>query len=288
MHNILVTGADGQLGRHIRLLGESSPHRYIFTDAAELDITDAAAVERTVEENGITAIINCAAYTDVDGAESNREAAEAVNVAGVKNLADAMRRADGLLVHISTDYVFDGANGGTPYTEEETPNPTGVYGLTKLRGERAVAESGCRHIIIRTSWLYSEYGRNFVRTMLALTAGKPQIKVVADQIGSPTYAGDLAAVIAGIVESGKWRGNEGTYNYSDEGACSWYDFAAAIAREAGHTACEILPCRSDEYPSKVTRPPYSVLDKRKIKSVFGIEVPEWQSSLKKCIWNLNR
>ncbi len=288
MLNILVTGSCGQLGNHIRLLGERSGHNYIYTDVAELDITDAAAVERMVAEHNVDAIINCAAYTDVERAEDNRELAELINAKAVENLARAIAKRDGVLVHVSTDYVFGGTRNNTPCTEEQAANPTGVYGETKLHGEQAIVAAGCHHVIIRTAWLYSEYGKNFVKTMLALTADKPQLKVVFDQTGTPTYAGDLAAAIVEIVESGKWKGNDGVYQYSNEGVCSWFDFPRMIAESAGHTACDVRPCHSDEFPSKVIRPSYSVLDKTKIKDTFGVAVPYWTDSLKKCIKNLKK
>ncbi len=288
MLNILVTGSCGQLGNHIRLLGERSGHNYIYTDVAELDITDAAAVERMVAEHNVDAIINCAAYTDVERAEDNRELAELINAKAVENLARAIAKRDGVLVHVSTDYVFGGTRNNTPCTEEQAANPTGVYGETKLHGEQAIVAAGCHHVIIRTAWLYSEYGKNFVKTMLALTADKPQLKVVFDQTGTPTYAGDLAAAIVEIVESGKWKGNDGVYHYSNEGVCSWFDFTRMIAEYAGHTACDVRPCHSDEFPSKVIRPSYSVLDKTKIKDTFGVAVPYWTDSLKKCIKNLKK
>lgn len=285
--NILVTGANGQLGSEMRIVARNSGDNYIFTDVAELDITNAEEVGRMVADNDVKAIINCAAYTNVDKAEDDCELAELLNARAVKNLADAMRRNDGLLVHVSTDYVFGGTKNNTPCREEEAANPTGVYGLTKLHGEQAVIASGCHHIIIRTAWLYSEFGKNFLKTMLALTSTKPQLKVVFDQVGTPTYAYDLAAVIFGIVENRKYEGNDGVYHYSNEGVCSWYDFTKAIAEYAGNTACDIQPCHSDEFPSKVVRPSYSVLDKTKIKSTFNIKVPYWTDSLKTCIDNLN-
>lgn len=284
--NILVTGANGQLGNEMRIVSQQSAHHYIFTDVAELDITDAAAVEKTVADNAIDVIVNCAAYTNVDKAEDDRELAELLNAKAVENLAAAIRRNDGLLVHISTDYVFGGTRNNTPCREEEAANPTGVYGETKLHGEEAVIRSGCHYLIIRTAWLYSEYGKNFLKTMLDLTATKPSLKVVFDQTGTPTYAYDLAAAICDIIEQRKYEGRDGIYHYSNEGVCSWYDFTKAIAEYAGHTACDIQPCHSDEFPSKVVRPSYSVLDKTKIKTTFGLKVPNWTDSLKQCIDNL--
>lgn len=284
--NILVTGANGQLGNEMRIVSQQSAHHYIFTDVVELDITDAAAVEKMVADNDVKVIVNCAAYTNVDKAEDDRELAELLNAKAVENLAVAIRRNDGLLVHVSTDYVFGGTRNNTPCREEEAANPTGVYGETKLHGEEAVIRSGCHYLIIRTAWLYSEYGKNFLKTMLDLTATKPSLKVVFDQTGTPTYAYDLAAAICDIIEQRKYEGRDGIYHYSNEGVCSWYDFTKAIAEYAGHTACDIQPCHSDEYPSKVVRPSYSVLDKTKIKTTFGLKVPYWTDSLKQCIDNL--
>ncbi len=286
--NILVTGANGQLGNEMRIVSQQSAHHYIFTDVVELDITDAAAVEKMVADNDVKVIVNCAAYTNVDKAEDDRELAELLNAKAVENLAVAIRRNDGLLVHVSTDYVFGGTRNNTPCREEEAANPTGVYGETKLHGEEAVIRSGCHYLIIRTAWLYSEYGKNFVKTMLNLTATKPSLKVVFDQTGTPTYAYDLAAAIYDIVEQRKYEGRDGIYHYSNEGVCSWYDFTKAIAEYAGHTACDIQPCHSDEFPSKVVRPSYSVLDKTKIKTTFGLKIPYWTDSLKQCIDNLQR
>lgn len=286
--NILVTGANGQLGNEMRIVSQQSAHHYIFTDVAELDITDAAAVEKMVADNDVKVIVNCAAYTNVDKAEDDRELAELLNAKAVENLAVAIRRNDGLLVHVSTDYVFGGTRNNTPCREEEAANPTGVYGETKLHGEEAVIRSGCHYLIIRTAWLYSEYGKNFLKTMLDLTATKPSLKVVFDQTGTPTYAYDLAAAICDIIEQRKYEGRDGIYHYSNEGVCSWYDFTKAIAEYAGHTACDIQPCHSDEFPSKVIRPSYSVLDKTKIKTTFGLKVPYWTDSLKQCIDNLQQ
>lgn len=284
--NILVTGANGQLGNCLRNAARDSKDNYIFTDVAELDITDASAVEKMIKDNDVKVIVNCAAYTNVDKAESDAEFAEKLNAGAVRNLAEAAKSNDATLIHVSTDYVFGGAQGNTPCTETEPVNPTGVYGLTKLHGEQAVAESGVKALIFRTAWLYSEYGKNFVKTMLTLTADKPELKVVFDQVGSPTYAQDLADAIYGIVESRGYEGNEGVYHYSNEGVCSWYDFTKMIAEISGHNACDIRPCHSDEFPSPVTRPSYSVLDKTKVKDTFGITVPYWTDSLKICIKNL--
>ncbi|MDE5727361.1 MAG: dTDP-4-dehydrorhamnose reductase [Duncaniella sp.] len=285
--NILVTGAAGQLGRCIRNASENSKDSYIFTARADLDVTDAEAVAKAVREGRIDVIINCTAYTNVDKAEDDAEAAELLNAVAVRNLADAAKAAGATLVHVSTDYVFGGSAGNTPRNEDEPVNPTGVYGLTKLHGEHEIAASGAKALIFRTAWLYSEYGKNFVKTMLSLTADKPMLKVVFDQCGTPTYAQDLADAIVRIVEERLLEGNEGIYHYSNEGVCSWYDFTKAIAEISGHTACDIRPCHSDEFPSKVVRPSYSVLDKTKFKETFSTTVPYWTDSLRKCIKNLS-
>ena len=292
--NILVTGANGQLGSEMRLVTASSNDNYIFTDVVDLpgvettklDITDLDAVRAMVMEKDVKVIVNCAAYTNVDKAEDDREFCALLNAKAPENLAVAMKEVDGLLVHVSTDYVFGGDPYNTPCREDQKGTPTGVYGLTKLQGEQAIIASGCHHIIIRTAWLYSEFGKNFVKTMLMLTSTKPQLNVVFDQTGTPTYALDLAEVIYDIVENRKWAGNDGVYHYSNEGVCSWFDFTKMIAEYAGNTGCDIKPCHSDEFPSKVKRPAYSVLDKTKIKNTFGIAVPYWTDSLKKCIKNL--
>ena len=280
--NILVTGANGQLGNEMRRLGAVSPNNYIFTDVAELDITNAEAVMYVAKHYSIDAIINCAAYTNVDKAESDEATAELINATAVANLAAAMKEVGGTLFHVSTDYVF-GSEGNTPRTEEMPLNPLGVYGRTKLHGEQAILESGCKALIFRTAWLYSEFGNNFLKTMLRLTAEKEQLNVVFDQVGTPTYAGDLALAIFSIIEAGVYEGNEGIYHFSNEGVCSWYDFAVEIAAAAGHTNCRINPCHSSEFPSPVTRPPYSVLDKTKIKNTFDIDIPHWRESMEYCI-----
>lgn len=285
--NILVTGANGQLGSCIRDITADSKDNYIFTDVAELDITDREAVGRAVRDNRVDIVINCAAYTNVDKAEDDAAFAEVLNADAVANLAAAVKDVDGVLIHISTDYVFGGNVNNTPCTEDQEANPTGVYGVTKLKGEQYIAEAGCRALIFRTAWLYSEYGKNFVKTMLSLTATKPELKVVFDQTGTPTYARDLAGAIVGIVENRAYDGNEGVYHYSNEGVCSWYDFTKAIAEISGQTECDVQPCHSSEFPSKVVRPSYSVLDKTKFKETFGLQVPYWTDSLRKCISNLN-
>lgn len=284
--NILVTGANGQLGNEMQLVAKGSTDRYIFTDVCEgyrkLDITDLDAIRREVRENNIQCIVNCAAWTNVDKAETAGGIVETLNATAPENLARAMKEVDGLLVHISTDYVFGGDPYNTPCKEDQKGTPTGVYGLTKLHGEQKIEATGGNYIIIRTSWLYSEFGHNFVKTMLNLTATKPQLKVVFDQVGTPTYAGDLANAIFDIIEHRKWQGHTGIYHFSNEGVCSWYDFTKKIAEIAGHTGCNIEPCHSDEFPSPVKRPAYSVLDKTKIKETFGIKIPYWVDSLKKC------
>ncbi|MBD5386027.1 dTDP-4-dehydrorhamnose reductase [bacterium] len=284
--NILITGANGQLGNCMRLAAKDSADNYIFTDVAELDITDPEAVSRMVADNNIDIIVNCAAYTNVDKAESDAEFAEVLNAKAPRNLADAIKERGGTLIHVSTDYVFGGASGNTPRSEEEPANPTGVYGLTKLHGEEEIARSGVKAIIFRTAWLYSEFGKNFVKTMLNLTESKPELKVVFDQAGTPTYAQDLADAIFDIIENRKFEGNEGIYHFSNEGVCSWFDFTKHIAEIAGNNECKVLPCHSDEFPSPVTRPAYSVLDKTKYKETFNREIPYWTDSLRKCIKNL--
>ena len=284
--NILVTGANGQLGNCIRNAAAGSTDNYIFTDVAELDITNPEAVEKTVRDNDIKIIVNCAAYTNVDKAESDVLLAEKLNAGAVANLANAIKANDGTLFHISTDYVFGGDPYNTPCREDQKGTPTGVYGLTKLHGEQAIEASGCKALIFRTAWLYSEYGKNFVRTMLSLTATKPELKVVFDQTGTPTYAQDLADAIVRIISGRKFEGNEGIYHYSNEGVCSWFDFTKMIAEIAGNSECDVQPCHSDEFPSPVRRPAYSVLDKTKFKQTFGISIPYWTDSLKKCIRNL--
>ena len=300
---ILVTGGNGQLGNEMRIVAsKGSADRYIFTDVVDasaesvallrklgsdgvdvstvkLDITDLDAIRAAVRENDVKVIVNCAAYTNVDGAETNQELAELLNAKAPQNLAVAMKEVGGLLVHISTDYVFGKEPYNTPCREDQKGTPTGVYGLTKLHGEQKITSSGCKYIIIRTAWLYSEFGKNFVRTMLNLTATRPELKVVFDQVGTPTYAGDLAEAIMTIVG----KPQTGVYHYSNEGVCSWYDFTKMIAEYSGQTACNVQPCRSEEFPSPVKRPAFSVLDKTKIKQRFGITVPYWTDSLKKCI-----
>lgn len=298
--NILVTGANGQLGNEMRILARSSRDRYIFTDVNQaegvetlyLDITDPEAVRSMVAEYGIGAIVNCAAYTNVDAAESNEQLAEKLNADAPENLARAMKEVNGLLVQISTDYVFGKEPYNVPCREEQQGTPTGVYGLTKLHGEQKILASGCKHVIIRTAWLYSEFGKNFCKTMMQLTASKPQLKVVFDQVGTPTYALDLAGAIGCVLEDysreadGVSYSKAGVYHYSNEGVCSWYDFTKMIAEYNGSTECDVQPCHSVEFPSPVTRPSYSVLDKTKFKQTFGVRIPYWTESLKVCIANL--
>ena len=284
--NILVTGANGQLGNCLRNASKSSNDNYIFTDVAELDITDADAVKKAVTDNDVNVIVNCAAYTNVDKAEDDADFAELLNATAVSNLAEAVKASEGTLIHISTDYVFGKEPYNVPCREDQKGTPTGVYGTTKLHGEQAIARSGVKALIFRTAWLYSEYGKNFVKTMLNLTSTKPELKVVFDQTGTPTYAQNLADAIIHIITNRKFSGNEGIYHYSNEGVCSWYDFTKMIAEFAGNTSCNIKPCHSDEFPSKVIRPSYSVLDKTKFKSTFGLQVPYWTDSLKICIKNI--
>ena len=275
---ILVTGANGQLGSELRVLSVNSNHEFLFTDVAELDITNREAVDNYVSEHGTDIIVNCAAYTNVDKAEDDTEMADNINHLAVKNLAEVSAKYKLILIHISTDYVFDGSKN-TPYLETDPTAPLGVYGRTKLAGEKAVTDSGCDYLIIRTSWLYSSFGNNFVKTMRRLTAEKDSLKVVFDQVGTPTYAGDLAQAILKIIDSGKYADNAGIYHFSNEGVCSWYDFAIEIRNLSGNL-CDIQPCHSDEFPSKVKRPNFSVLDKTKIKETFGLKIPYWKFSLR--------
>ena len=288
--NILVTGAGGQLGNEMQLVAKESKDSFIFTDVCEgythLDITSLEDIRKMVKENDIKCIINCAAWTNVDAAETAGDIVETLNATAPENLAKAMKEVDGLLVHVSTDYVFGGDPYNTPCKEDQKGTPTGVYGLTKLHGEEKIIATGVNHIILRTAWLYSEFGKNFVKTMLNLTATKPQLKVVFDQCGTPTYALDLAKTINHIVENRLFEGNSGIYHFSNEGVCSWYDFTVKIARLAGNTECNIQPCHSNEFPSPVTRPAYSVLDKTKIKETFGINIPYWVDSLETCMRNM--
>ena len=326
--NILVTGANGQLGNEMRIVAKDLKDRYIFTDVIDaseesiamlkklagddvdtntikLDITNLDAVRSIIKENDVKVIVNCAAYTNVDAAEDNQELAELLNAKAPENLAIAMKEVNGLLIHVSTDYVFGGDPYNTPCKEDQKGTPTGVYGLTKLHGEQAIQNVGCNHVIIRTAWLYSEFGKNFVKTMLNLTSTRPQLKVVFDQVGTPTYALDLAKAICTIIEDYKKSYNlnpepkvdsqrerltcnyekSGRYHFSNEGVCSWFDFTKMIAKYAGNDTCDILPCHSDEFPSKVKRPSYSVLDKTKIKETYKLSIPYWILSLWNCLNN---
>ena len=293
MH-ILVTGGNGQLGNEMRRVAQNSTDKYIFTDVVSpegvettlLDITDLEAVRALVKQENISCIINCAAYTNVDKAEMDEAFCEKLNAEAPENLAKAMKEVGGLLVHISTDYVFGGDPYNTPCREEQQGTPTGVYGKTKLLGEQKIQATGVDYLIFRTAWLYSEYGKNFCKTMLNLTATKPMLKVVFDQAGTPTYAYDLAQAIYTIVSERKYVGNTGIYHYSNEGVCSWFDFTKMIAELSGQTVCDIQPCHSNEFPSPVKRPAYSVLDKTKFKETFGLKIPYWVDSLKVCIRNL--
>lgn len=288
MPDMLITGANGQLGSEMRRLGAGSEERWIYTDVAELDITDADAVEAFVARERVEVIVNCAAYTNVERAEEDEAMADLLNRQAPANLAAAAARHGATLIHISTDYVFGGTPQNTPFGEEATGTPIGVYGRTKLAGEQAIAASGCNYLILRTAWLYSEFGNNFVKTMLRLTSERERLNVVFDQVGTPTYAADLARTIRDIVASGRHTDCGGIYHYSNEGVCSWYDFAVEIARIAGHDGCRILPCRSDEFPSKVTRPSYSVLDKSRIRRTFGIDIPHWREALERCMARLEQ
>ena len=300
--NILVTGANGQLGNEMRIISKETGYNFLFTDVVEvegmettlLDITDAKAVEDMVQEHRIDCIVNCAAYTNVDKAESDTEVCRKLNATAPHILAEAMKKSGGLLIQISTDYVFGGDPYNTPCREDQKGTPTGVYGLTKLEGEENIKATGCKYVIIRTAWLYSEFGKNFVKTMLNLTATKPQLNVVFDQTGTPTYAYDLAVAIKTVLDdyvteqSQSEYSKTGIYHFSNEGVCSWYDFTKVIAELAGNTHCNIQPCHSDEFPSPVKRPAYSVLDKTKIKEAFGIRIPYWTDSLKVCIEHLTK
>ena len=291
--NILVTGANGQLGNEMRIVAKGLSHNFLFTDVSQqdgiettyLDITNMDDIRKMVSEHNIDVIVNCAAWTNVDACETDPKLAalaEKLNAEAPANLALAMKEVDGWLVHISTDYVFGKEPYNVPCNPDQKGTPTGVYGTTKLYGEQNITSSGCKYVIIRTAWLYSEFGKNFCKTMLALTASKPQLKVVFDQCGTPTYALDLANAIVKILEKPVC----GIYHFSNEGVCSWYDFTKMIQEYSGQTACDVQPCHSDEFPSPVKRPAYSVLDKTSIKETFGVKVPYWTDSLRKCIANI--
>lgn len=285
MANILITGANGQLGSELRKIGFSPLDEVFFTDVAELDITDYTAIEKFIQVHEVDTIINCAAYTAVDRAEDEPGPAAEINTQAVANLAKAAQKEDCLLIHVSTDYVFDGT-ATTPYTEKIKTCPVSVYGKTKLAGEEAIIRSGCFYIIIRTAWLYSAFGHNFVKTILHLAEERPEINVVSDQIGTPTYAEDLAKAIVKIMANDDRVEHEGIYHYSNAGVCSWYDFAVEIVRLSGLN-CRVNPVTTAEYPTKAHRPPYSVLDKTKIKHTFGVEVPEWQEALRRMMGEIS-
>lgn len=280
--NILITGSNGQLGNSIRRETEDSQDNYIFTDVQELDITNPEAVKTFIEENHIDVIVNCAAFTNVDAAEDHEETAMKINGDAPGILARAIKDKNGSLIHISTDYVFGGAGKNIPLTEEQDASPTGAYGRTKLKGEKEILDSGASSIILRTAWLYSDFGNNFLEKILSLLKNRDTIKVVFDQCGTPTYATDLAKAIVDIISKRKIKGNEGIYHFSNEGVCSWYDFAHAATQLTGMENKEVIPCHSSEFPSKVVRPSYSVLDKTKYKETFKTKVPHWEDSLK--IW----
>lgn len=303
--NILVTGANGQLGNEMRIIAKHSDDNYIFTDVNQvegvettyLDITDMAAIRKAVSDNHVNVIVNCAAWTNVDACETDDRLAalaEKLNAGAPENLAKAIKEVNGLLVQISTDYVFGKEPYNTPCREDQKGTPTGVYGTTKLHGEQKIMASDVKYVIIRTAWLYSEFGKNFCKTMLNLTATKSEVNVVFDQCGTPTYAYDLAKAIGIIIEDYKKEASlpqyskTGIYHFSNEGVCSWFDFTKMIAEYSGHNECEIKPCYSVDYPSPVKRPAYSVLDKSKIKNTFGVRVPYWTDSLKVCISNLQK
>lgn len=303
--NILVTGANGQLGNEMRIIAKHSDDNYIFTDVNQvegvettyLDITDMAAIRKAVSDNHINVIVNCAAWTNVDACETDDSLAalaEKLNADAPENLAKAIKEVNGLFVQISTDYVFGKEPYNTPCREDQKGTPTGVYGTTKLHGEQKIMASDVKYVIIRTAWLYSEFGKNFCKTMLNLTATKSEVNVVFDQCGTPTYAYDLAKAIGIIIEDYKKEASlpqyskTGIYHFSNEGVCSWFDFTKMIAEYSGHNECEIKPCYSVDYPSPVKRPAYSVLDKSKIKNTFGVRVPYWTDSLKLCISNLQK
>lgn len=288
MLNILVTGANGQLGNELRKIAEADTTlHYLFTDVAELDITKPEHIRDFMEKEKVDIVVNCAAYTNVDKAEDDEEMADLLNHKAVKYLAEACKANNATLIHISTDYVFQG-NRNTPQKENEPIAPQSVYGRTKAGGEQAVLDSGCRYMIFRTAWLYSSFGNNFVKTMLRLTAEKDKLNVIFDQVGSPTHAKDLAAAIVHVIANDLYKTQQGVYHYSNEGVCSWYDFAKEIASLSGNTRCEINPCHSDEYPSKVKRPAFSVLDKTKVKTELGCKVPYWKDSLIQCISELKQ
>lgn len=283
--NILITGCNGQLGNEMQLLEKANPqHTYFNTDVAELDITDAVAIEKFVNENQIDGIVNCAAYTAVDKAEDNQDLCRLLNTDAPGYLAAAVEKRGGWLIQVSTDYVFDGTNH-TPYTEEEPTCPNSVYGSTKLEGERAAQQACSRTMIVRTAWLYSTFGNNFVKTMIRLGKEKLELGVIFDQIGTPTYARDLAVALFAAINQGVVPG---IYHFSNEGVISWYDFTKAIHRIAGITTCHVRPLHTAEYPTPAHRPHYSVLDKTKIKQTYNLDIPYWEESLKECVEKLNK
>lgn len=290
---ILVTGSNGQLGMAIRQASSVSDHEFIFTDLQELDITDPKKVEDVVA--GVDVVVNCAAYTDVNKAESDQDTAMLINAVAVGYLAQASEKAGALLIHISTDYIFDGkaprslgneVSDGVirPYKEDDQPLAVNAYGASKYAGERAIEESGCRYMIFRSAWLYSQYGRNFVKTILEKAADNAILKVVCDQVGTPTNANDLAELIVYIIDSGQLE-KTGVYNYTNEGVCSWYDLAREVCLQSGYL-CDVLPCFSKDYPTPAQRPMFSLLDKAKVKETFGIEIPHWRDSLQLCMAEL--
>lgn len=291
--NILVTGANGQLGTEIRNASVGSGHHFIFTDVSQLpdvetvylDITNMDAVRIICASEDVDVIVNCAAYTNVEKAESDIAFADLLNHTAAANLAAVACERKATLIHISTDYVFDG-EGNVPYRESDAPSPLGAYGITKFAGERSVMNSGCKYMIFRTAWLYSPYGKNFVKTMARLTASNETVKVVFDQVGSPTYAAGLARLIVRIVTDGMLD-RTGVYHYTDEGVISWFDLAVAVNRLCGH-GCRVTPCHTDEFPVKARRPKYSVLDKALVKETFGITVPYWYDSLVECLGRMDK
>ncbi|HBJ77165.1 MAG TPA: dTDP-4-dehydrorhamnose reductase [Porphyromonadaceae bacterium] len=291
--NVLVTGSNGQLGNEMQRLGKKSPNRYIFSDiiklegcenAIQLDITNLTELRRIVKEEGIEVIVNCAAYTNVEKAEDDYKTADLINHTATSYLAEVCKEVNATLIHVSTDYVF-GGDAHTPYKEEQSTNPLGVYGKTKYDGEQSILSSGCKYIILRTAWLYSSFGGNFVKTMMKLTKEKEELKVVFDQVGTPTFAGDLANAIFQIVEGKLFVGKEGIYHYTNEGMCSWYDFAVEIC-DLCHHSCSISPCHTEEFPTRAKRPHFSVLDKSKFKKTFNLSIPHWKKSLRVCIEEL--
>lgn len=282
MHNILVTGANGQLGSEIQeIVSKSVKNNYIFTDVSDLDITNAEKLTNFIFENNINTVVNCAAYTQVDKAEDDPTTADLVNHIAVKNIANACQKANAKVIHISTDYVFSG-DKNTPYTEQDTEKPLGIYGKTKFSGEEALRASGVPHLIVRTSWLYSAYGHNFVKTIHKLSSERTELKVVFDQVGTPTHAADLAKFIVHVLENDLFTNQCETYHFSNEGVCSWFDFATEIVRFSGND-CLVKPCLSDEFPSKVKRPNYSVLDKSKLKKDFHYAIAHWKISLEEML-----